>query len=433
MALSVDTTPAKHVTVLRNGDSNYNGRKFIVSRRRYRTFEALLSDITSNIGAPFGAVRRLYTPRGGRRIDNIEELEGGSTYVAGGSERFKKVSYHGDGTGLAKNWGLGSVKRAPGFLADEPPPLVLPKKNRKYAQRSAQFYKVHQPVQFTVFRNGMPQERGFKFLLKPREMREYDTVLSIISMKIRLVEGAVRRLYSVNGMPVIGISDIVDGGSFVACGNRKYIPASYGMLISQQIPKPQKLPIVKRLRQVDDNSGNRTQSNPLPAIQKKPLQESKAKSEKDSPIPVPEEDESDEEEEEEVEVLSRGLYDDTPNDTPRSKLQLNGNDSEEEEISRTTTKKSVRKIKSKAGVSQGTDLLNKRSDKDSVFKGGANDNGAKDGDFLSNVESAHSDQNGVFKPKTRGEEADEVIEDKGLVEEKPIDLQKAEEVEEDLK
>ena len=41
-------------------------------------------------------------------------------------------------------------------------------------------------------------------------------------------------------MPVIGISDIVDGGSFVACGNRKYIPASYGMLISQQIPKPQK-------------------------------------------------------------------------------------------------------------------------------------------------------------------------------------------------
>lgn len=91
MALSVDTTPAKHVTVLRNGDGNFTGRKFIVSRRRYRTFDALLSDITSNIGAPFGAVRRLYTPRGGRRIDNIEELEAGSTYVAGGSERFKKV------------------------------------------------------------------------------------------------------------------------------------------------------------------------------------------------------------------------------------------------------------------------------------------------------------------------------------------------------
>ena len=75
-------------------------------------------------------------------------------------------------------------------------------------------------------------------------------------------------------------------------------------------------------------------------------------------------------------------------DTPRSNLQINGNESEEEEpISKTSQpKKSVKKAKSKPGVSQGTDLLNDRSD-DNVFKGGATKNGAKEGDFLSNVES----------------------------------------------
>ena len=91
MALSVDTTPAKHVTVLRNGDGKYEGRKFVVSRRRYRTFDALLSDITHQISAPFGAVRRLYTPKGSRQVRGIDDLEGGATYVAGGSERFKKI------------------------------------------------------------------------------------------------------------------------------------------------------------------------------------------------------------------------------------------------------------------------------------------------------------------------------------------------------
>lgn len=91
MALSVDTTPAKHVTVLKNGDNKYEGRKFVVSRRRYRTFDSLLSDITHQISAPFGAVRRLYTPKGSRQIRGIDDLEGGGTYIASGSEKFKKL------------------------------------------------------------------------------------------------------------------------------------------------------------------------------------------------------------------------------------------------------------------------------------------------------------------------------------------------------
>ncbi|KAL5248158.1 hypothetical protein ACHWQZ_G017365 [Mnemiopsis leidyi] len=281
MALSVDTTPAKHVTVLRNGDGKYEGRKFVVSRRRYRTFDALLSDITHQISAPFGAVRRLYTPKGSRQIRGIDDLEGGATYVAGGSERFKKINYNPQQPG--KNWGFTSNVK-PGFLADDPPPLILPKKNKKYAQRSAQFHKVRQPVQFTVYRNGLGSDKGTKFLLKAREMKSFETVLSIISFKIRLVEGAVRRLFTLEGALLHGPEDIVDGGQYVACGHRRFILASYGE--SNQPARTQKLPSIKR-RKDPNQASPRTQSNPLPAIQKKTA-ETKARSEKDSPAPIEE-------------------------------------------------------------------------------------------------------------------------------------------------
>ncbi|XP_063689686.1 uncharacterized protein LOC134822522 isoform X7 [Bolinopsis microptera] len=282
MALSVDTTPAKHVTVLRNGDGKYEGRKFVVSRRRYRTFDALLSDITHQISAPFGAVRRLYTPKGSRQVLGIDDLEGGATYVAGGSERFKKINYNPQ-LSPGKNWGF-TAKIKPGFLADDPPPLVLPKKNKKYAQRSAQFHKVRQPVQFTVFRNGLPSDKGTRFLLKAREMKSFETVLSIISFKIRLVEGAVRRLFTLEGGILHGPEDVVDGGIYVACGHRRFIAASYGEL--NQPAKTQKLPSIKRRKDISQPSP-RTQSNPLPAIQKKAA-EKKARSEKDSPAPIEE-------------------------------------------------------------------------------------------------------------------------------------------------
>ena len=91
MALSLDTTPAKHVTVIKNGDARHQGTKFIVNRKRYRTFESLLADITSHISPSFGAVRQLYTPTSGRKIESIEELDSGGTYIASGFERFKKL------------------------------------------------------------------------------------------------------------------------------------------------------------------------------------------------------------------------------------------------------------------------------------------------------------------------------------------------------
>uniref|UniRef100_A0A1A8M1C8 Doublecortin domain containing 2 n=1 Tax=Nothobranchius pienaari TaxID=704102 RepID=A0A1A8M1C8_9TELE len=64
----------KNIFMFRNGDPY---------------FEAL----TGGIQAPFGAVRTIYTPRRGHKVDCMESLQSGEQYVAAGKERFKKLDY----------------------------------------------------------------------------------------------------------------------------------------------------------------------------------------------------------------------------------------------------------------------------------------------------------------------------------------------------
>ena len=51
----------------------------------------MLREVTGGIQAPFGAVRNIYTPRGGHKVDCLESLQSGEQYVAAGRERFKKL------------------------------------------------------------------------------------------------------------------------------------------------------------------------------------------------------------------------------------------------------------------------------------------------------------------------------------------------------
>lgn len=78
----------KTIRVYRNGDFNFAGRKFVLNRR-VRTWDAFLSDVTQTIKPQFGAVRQLYTPATGTRLDSLTQLEPDGVYVAGGTERFK--------------------------------------------------------------------------------------------------------------------------------------------------------------------------------------------------------------------------------------------------------------------------------------------------------------------------------------------------------
>lgn len=76
---------AKKVRFYRNGDRYFNGIVYAISADRFRTFDALLADLTrslsDNVNLPQG-VRTIYTLDGSKKITNIEQLvEGQYKYI----------------------------------------------------------------------------------------------------------------------------------------------------------------------------------------------------------------------------------------------------------------------------------------------------------------------------------------------------------------
>lgn len=86
----------KKVTFFCNGDRYFKGKLLHITPHRYLSFHDLLGDLTgklpSTTSLPYG-VRQIYTPSGGRKIRDIEELQDGMEYVCAGFETFKSLRY----------------------------------------------------------------------------------------------------------------------------------------------------------------------------------------------------------------------------------------------------------------------------------------------------------------------------------------------------
>lgn len=71
---------AKKVRFYRNGDRHFKGIVYAISRDRFRSFDALLADLTralcDSLNLPHG-VRYLYTIDGSAKITSMEQLEEG--------------------------------------------------------------------------------------------------------------------------------------------------------------------------------------------------------------------------------------------------------------------------------------------------------------------------------------------------------------------
>jgi hypothetical protein len=79
------------VRLMRNGDPYFPGRTFLINQKRYPMLEVFLDDASQTLRANFGAVRCIYTPKHGTRLNDMSDFEDHRTYVASGGERFKKL------------------------------------------------------------------------------------------------------------------------------------------------------------------------------------------------------------------------------------------------------------------------------------------------------------------------------------------------------
>ncbi|XP_044023690.1 doublecortin domain-containing protein 2B isoform X2 [Siniperca chuatsi] len=206
--------PVKSVVVYRNGDPFYNGRRFVVNQRQVATMEAFLNEVTQSIGASL-AIRTLYTPRQGHRVSDLQDLQTGAQYVAAGFERFKKLDYLNTG-----------AKKLPAAREET---------QAKLTQRpnvSAKWRKfIPVPCIIHVFRNGDLLCPPFRFII-PRSMRQdLEQILSLVTEKVSLRTGAVRRLCSLEGVTVSSAVELETGHCYVAVGTERFKKLPYVELL----------------------------------------------------------------------------------------------------------------------------------------------------------------------------------------------------------
>ncbi|XP_032402263.1 doublecortin domain-containing protein 2 [Xiphophorus hellerii] len=218
--------PTKTVTVYRNGDAFYPGKKVVMNPRHLSTFDNFMNTLTRHMEAPFGAVRRLYTPTKGHSVQELDQLKHGGSYVAAGKEPFKVLNYCGIAT-------IEPQKRKNNLIKPVPHTRVV---------ASARWRKIRDGTcTINVFSNGELRIPPARVRIPKHTLKSWDRVLSMVTHKVELRTGAVYKLCRLDGRPVSGSSELENNQHYVAVGPEKFKPLPYerkALLLSARNKRP---------------------------------------------------------------------------------------------------------------------------------------------------------------------------------------------------
>ncbi|XP_076594193.1 uncharacterized protein LOC143325154 [Chaetodon auriga] len=209
----------KSVFMFRNGDPYFEARRIVINQKRVSNFESVLREVTGGIQAPFGAVRNIYTPRGGHKVECLESLQSGEQYVAAGRERFKRLDYQQIGSRKKR-----MMQTLPMQAKPLPPNRIIV---------SARFLKpIKEPCTIFVVANGDVLNPAMRLLIHQRMLGQFDRILEMITEKMGLrVLGGVRSLYTYDGHQVTDGNQLESGQLYVAVGRERFKKLPYSDLL----------------------------------------------------------------------------------------------------------------------------------------------------------------------------------------------------------
>ncbi|KAM8736131.1 doublecortin domain-containing protein 2 [Acanthopagrus schlegelii] len=207
-----DPPPTKTIIVYRNGDAFFAGKKIVVNPRQVTTFDHFLASLTKGIEAPFGAVRKLYTHREGHRVQRLDDLKHGGVYVAAGNEQFKKLDY------------CEITQKKPQNKKKE---QIQPVVHSKIIVSARWRRAIDESCTINVFTNGEILVPPARIRIPKYTLRSWEKVLTMVTDKVHLPTGAVYRLYTLEGRPVCGPTQLENNQHYVAVGAGKFKALPY--------------------------------------------------------------------------------------------------------------------------------------------------------------------------------------------------------------
>ncbi|KAF6735259.1 Serine/threonine-protein kinase DCLK2 [Oryzias melastigma] len=223
---------AKKVRFYRNGDRYFKGLVYAVSSDRFRSYDALLMELTrslaDNLHLPQG-VRSIYTIDGGKKITSMDELVEGECYVCASNEPFRKVDYTkisvpswkpGASTGSGSSGSGRTTTASTGVSTSAVSTASKERPDSRESRESKDFIK---PKLVTVIRSGVKPRKAVRILLNKKTAHSFEQVLADITEAIKLDSGAVKRLYTLDGKQLTCLQDFFgDDDVFMACGPEKF-------------------------------------------------------------------------------------------------------------------------------------------------------------------------------------------------------------------
>ncbi|NWU80701.1 DCLK2 kinase, partial [Onychorhynchus coronatus] len=204
---------ARKARFYRNGDRYFKGLVYAISPDRFRSFDALLVELTrslsDNVNLPQG-VRTIYTIDGSKKLTSLDELVEGESYVCASNEPYRKVDYTKN---VNPNWCVN-------IRTGSSRSLTSLASTKSEVKESKDFIK---PKLVTVIRSGVKPRKAVRILLNKKTAHSFEQVLNDITEAIKLDSGVVKRLCTLDGKQVTCLQDFFgDDDVFIACGPEKY-------------------------------------------------------------------------------------------------------------------------------------------------------------------------------------------------------------------
>ncbi|XP_059139794.1 serine/threonine-protein kinase DCLK1-like isoform X3 [Physella acuta] len=268
---------ARKVRFYRNGDRFFKGMVYAVSTERFRTFESLLTTLTSSALCdknvlPSG-VRHIFTIDGTQKVESLDQLQDGESYVCASTDSFRALDYcknedpywnsnlfphhtkerHSQSASLqqqrskhmkdeprsrSESKSLSSINKVP----SRPQSAKTDRSSRSQSLKcektleEQRAYEEYQrsfvvPRLITILKNGRRPRKAMRLLLNKKTAQSFDQVMADVSEVVKLDCGSVKKLYTLTGrQQVTCLAEFFqDDTVFLACGLEKVTSADFNL------------------------------------------------------------------------------------------------------------------------------------------------------------------------------------------------------------